>query len=116
MSNPTGYQNSFAANDLPSTVAVEIGKCFPYSAAKAFEKPVSAVDSNGVMVGFEATSVARLLQWDQERQKQYAGQVAPLLGMGLGDTSTADSLNALIASIAEQIDAMLATIPTKKAA
>lgn len=116
MSNPTGYQNSFAAHDLPSTIGVEVGTSFPYTAAKAFEKPVEAMNSDGKLVGYEANSVARLLEWDEQRQKQYQGQVRPLRGIGLGAAGGHESVDEMVKSIGEQVDAIFAGLDMKKAA
>jgi CRISPR system Cascade subunit CasC len=114
LSNPTGYQNSFAAHDLPTTVAIEIGRSFPYSAAKAFEEAVSSRDEDGKSSGFEVPSIERLVEWDKSRMQAYGAFVNKLQGYGLNGLSTEPGLESLIATAGAQIDALFAA--EKKAA
>jgi CRISPR system Cascade subunit CasC len=109
LQNPTGYQNSFAANDIPSTMAVELGASFPYSAAKVFEKPV---DSDGS--GYDKASAERLVAWDQHRRTVYSGYVSPIHGYGLGNLSTAPGLHDLVKQVSEQLDTIIADIDVLK--
>lgn len=115
LSNPTGFQNSFAANDLPTTVAMEIGSSFPYSAAKAFEKPVEARSEEGRITGYESPSVDRLIEWDNNRHQTYGAYVKPLQGYGLNALSTHAGLEALVTKAGEDIDALFSGLDEVKA-
>lgn len=67
-SNPSGKQNSFAANALPSAILVECKEeNIPVSLANAFEQPVHSDHQGGIL----AHSIERLMQEEQKIKKYY---------------------------------------------
>ena len=71
--NPTGKQNSFAANTAPSTILVEvIDNNIPVSYANAFVQPVQPTMTDDICKESEAA----LLSFVEKTREQYS----PLLG------------------------------------
>lgn len=70
---PTGKQNTFAAHNLPSAVAIGVHNSQPVSLANAIEKPVWQGEHPN---GLAASSVARL--------QQHVGVLSSTYGLDLG--------------------------------
>ncbi|MCP4702560.1 MAG: type I-E CRISPR-associated protein Cas7/Cse4/CasC [Gammaproteobacteria bacterium] len=81
VTNPSGYQNSFASHSPAYSMAVEAGGAFPYSAASAFERAVRK-DKQG---GYQETSRQALREWNKNRHKIYGDYLGEWQSMALQD-------------------------------
>ncbi len=99
---PTGRQNTFAAHNLPSFIAVAVHEGQPVSLANAFEVPVKAGQH-----GLAAASVLALQKHADLLREAYGldldFDVMDLTGAWQGDSK--NSLKTLLASVATKLGA-----------
>ncbi len=105
---PTGKQNSFGAQNLPSlvmSVVREDGQC--WSLANAFEKPVYAGASGGSLV---ANSINSLDAYWKKMTDFYGGSAQPVVACLNGEEALNHLKPAAVGSIQEWIDATLSAM------
>lgn len=101
--NPTGYQNSFASNAMPSVIVAEIGGTFSVSAAAAYEVPVSSF-SGQEQIGYSKAAADRFSDWlDQRRQNFGEESLGDIVSVGLDGQS--GNLPELIKKVAATVSA-----------
>ncbi|MFW5416441.1 type I-E CRISPR-associated protein Cas7/Cse4/CasC [Nocardiopsis sp. CNT-189] len=71
LSMPTGKRTTFANNTRPDYVLLSIRDDQPVSLAGAFERPVTAENDDGDLLGYTARSVRRLVDYHAAQDEQY---------------------------------------------